>query len=79
MDNYRFYLLSILNAASILGRAIVGPIADRVGALNLMIPEASGTGLLQFSWISVNSTAGIFWCLRDFAWCDARGYRTPCQ
>lgn len=59
MDNYPFYLLSILNAESILGRAMAGPIADRVGALNLMISEASGTGPLQFSRISVNSTAGI--------------------
>ncbi|KAJ3499476.1 hypothetical protein NLG97_g311 [Lecanicillium saksenae] len=56
---FSFYLLSILNATSIVGRAIVGPITDKIGALNMMIPIAASTGILQFAWISISSTAGV--------------------
>lgn len=56
---FSFYLLSILNATSIVGRAIVGPISDKIGALNMMIPIAAFTGILQFAWISINTTAGV--------------------
>jgi len=54
-----FYLLPILNAASIPGRIIPGFIAGRAGPLNMLIPAATITGILSLCWIGIHNTAGI--------------------
>lgn len=48
-----FYLLSILNAGSVLGRILLGLIADRIGPLNVMIPFLLLTSILGFAWVAV--------------------------
>lgn len=60
-DNYANLLLTFLNAASILGRAVPGYIADHVGVYNVMIVTAGVTGLLNLAlWIPGGQTkAGL--------------------
>lgn len=57
--NLGFYLVSILNAASIFGRITPNLCADYTGPLNMLTPAASITALLAFCWIAVSSAAGI--------------------
>lgn len=57
--NLTFYLLSIINAASVLGRIIPNIIADVIGPLNIQVPLAFVVALLAFCWIAIKSTAGI--------------------
>ncbi|KAI9700969.1 MAG: hypothetical protein M1820_006614 [Bogoriella megaspora] len=57
--NLGFYLISILNAASIFGRAIPNIIADKLGAYNMMIPCALVAGILQFVLIGTHNIGGI--------------------
>ncbi|KAL6900050.1 putative MFS monocarboxylate transporter [Trichoderma evansii] len=58
-NNLGFYLVPILNAASIFGRLAPNFFADLWGPLNLLSPAAGVTALLAFCWIAVHSTAGI--------------------
>lgn len=59
-----FYLLVILNAASIFGRVIPNFLADKTGPLNMLIPCAAISSLLAFCWIKIRSTAGlIIFCI----------------
>lgn len=53
-----FYMLSIINATSVLGRIIPGLIADRVGALNMMVSCGLGATILAFTWLGIRSVAG---------------------
>ncbi|OCH88815.1 MFS general substrate transporter [Obba rivulosa] len=48
--NFSFYLLSIANAASAVGRVGGGILSDRVGALNIMIPSTFVAGILTYAW-----------------------------
>lgn len=57
--NLGFYLVSILNAASIFGRITPNLIADHTGPLNVFFPAAGITALMGFCWIAVHSAAGI--------------------
>jgi MFS transporter, MCT family, solute carrier family 16 (monocarboxylic acid transporters), member 10 len=43
-----FFLVSILNGASILGRFVSGFLGDRFGPLNMMIPFMTAAGSLSF-------------------------------
>lgn len=54
-----FYLLSILNAASTLGRIAPNFLADHVGPLNMLTPAVTITAILAFVWIRVHTVAGI--------------------
>ncbi|KAF2457834.1 MFS general substrate transporter [Lineolata rhizophorae] len=59
-----FYLLSIINAASVFGRVIPNFIADRTGPFNMMIPCAIFTGILALCLIPIRSIAPlIMFCL----------------
>lgn len=58
-ENLGFYLLPILNAASIAGRIIPNYFTDLVGPLNVLIPASLITGILAFAWIGVKSLTGI--------------------
>lgn len=53
-----FYMLSILNAASVLGRVIPNFLADITGPLNILVPCCSISALLAFCWIAIDSTGG---------------------
>ena len=57
--NLGFYLISILNAASIFGRAIPNYIADKVGPYNMLVPCSAMTSILNFILIGTHNTPGI--------------------
>lgn len=58
-ENLGFYLLPILNAASIAGRIVPNILTDKVGPLNVLIPASLVTGILAFGWIGITSVPGI--------------------
>ena len=58
-ENLGFYMLPILNSASILGRILPNFFADRTGPLNMLIPCSLASGILCFGWIGINSVPSI--------------------
>lgn len=54
-----FYLVPILNAGSIFGRLVPNAMADRFGALNILIPCTLVCALLAFTWTTVDEIGGI--------------------
>lgn len=62
--NFSFYLISIVNAASLFGRILPGFLADRYGHFNLCGLAALFSGIIAFCWTPVKSTAGLaIWSL----------------
>ncbi|GAM33426.1 hypothetical protein TCE0_004f00309 [Talaromyces pinophilus] len=57
--NISFYLLSIMNAAGMIGRLLPNAIADKVGSLNVIIPCAYLSGIIIISWISVHHLGNL--------------------
>lgn len=53
-----FYILPILNAASIPGRIVPNFIADYSGPLNVLIPCSLMTGILALIWIGISNLGG---------------------
>jgi MFS family permease len=58
-ENLAFYLLSILNAASLFGRIIPNWLADRWGPLNVIAPATIATAILVFAWMGIHNTPGL--------------------
>ena len=58
-QNLGFYLLPILNAASIFGRIIPNFIADKAGALNILVPCCFAASILSFAWIGIDKAPGL--------------------
>ncbi|KAI9730843.1 MAG: hypothetical protein M1834_005561 [Cirrosporium novae-zelandiae] len=58
-ENLSFYLLVILNAASIVGRILPNYIADKTGPMNILIPCTLISGILSFVWMGIDSTGGL--------------------
>lgn len=58
-SNSAFYLLSIINAASIFGRIIPNYFADKFGPLNIIIPGTLISSAVAFGWIGVHSVGGM--------------------
>lgn len=56
--NFTFYLISIANCASLIGRLCSGILADRYGALNTLIPATLIGGIMTFIWPFVTSHVG---------------------
>ncbi|PVH76457.1 MFS monocarboxylate transporter-like protein [Cadophora sp. DSE1049] len=54
-----FYMVSIVNAASLFGRILPGLWADRIGAYNIMVISAGLSGLICMCWTEAKSIAGI--------------------
>ncbi|KAJ7146036.1 MFS general substrate transporter [Mycena epipterygia] len=55
-----FYSLTVLNVATIFGRTMPNAIADRYGAMNVLIPMTAISGGLIFAMLGVRTTAGMF-------------------
>ena len=53
------YMLSILNAASIIGRIIPGILADHFGNFTLLFISGACTGVLLLCWMAIKSNAAI--------------------
>jgi len=52
-------LSAILNGASFLGRVVPGVLADKIGALNMMMAAGLCTGILVFCWQVMTTNAEI--------------------
>lgn len=57
--NFAFYLLPILNAASVPGRILPNFLADYTGPLNVLVPCAICTGILALCWIGIHNIGGL--------------------
>lgn len=58
-DNLGFYMLPIMNAASIFGRVIPAAIADRLtGPVNTLIVVLLSAAALSFAWLAVTTLGG---------------------
>ena len=55
-----FYLLSVINAGSILGRVIPNFLADRLGPINVITPGTLAASIIAFAWIGIKTTPGLF-------------------
>ncbi|KAL2255882.1 hypothetical protein VTK26DRAFT_2548 [Humicola hyalothermophila] len=52
------YLVTLLNAGSIVGRVVPNALADRVGSLNMIIACAFGSAVLVFGWLGIDNLGG---------------------
>jgi len=58
-ENVCFYLLTIINAASIFGRIVPNFFADVTGPLNIMAPFCLFCGIIAFCWTSLASIGQV--------------------
>ncbi|KAK4541431.1 hypothetical protein LTR36_008032 [Oleoguttula mirabilis] len=62
--SFAFYLVSIVNAASLFGRVLPGIVADRWGRFNMLVASAFTAGIIVFCWTAATSVAGlVVWTL----------------
>ncbi|ROV87530.1 hypothetical protein VMCG_10686 [Cytospora schulzeri] len=54
-----FYMLIIMNAASIPGRIFPALLADKIGNLHIIIPSVLLSGVITLSWISVETQSSL--------------------
>ena len=66
--SFAFYLVSIINAASLVGRVSAGWVADKYGHFNLCCLGAMSSALVAFCWTAATTSAGLL------VWCLAYGY-----
>jgi MFS family permease len=57
--NLAFYMISIINAASLFGRILPGLGADKFGAYNMMILSSCFSGIVCCCWTKATSMGGI--------------------
>ena len=63
-EDLAFYLLSVLNAASVFGRVVPNFVADKIGPLNMLVPCTLLSGVLCLCWIKVRDLNGaILFCV----------------
>ena len=63
-----FYMISVVNAASLFGRILPGYMADRLGHYNVMILLLLISGVIAFCWTAVSNLAGLI------VWSGAYGF-----
>lgn len=62
--SFAFYLLSIMNAASLFGRISMGFLADMYGPFNLVSIASILSAIVCFCWTTATGKGGIVvWCL----------------
>ncbi|TVY76008.1 Aspyridones efflux protein apdF, partial [Lachnellula suecica] len=57
--NMAFYMISIMNAASLFGRVVPGLAADKMGPFNVMISIVAISGVIATCWTKATSIPGI--------------------
>lgn len=57
--NLAFYILPILNAASIFGRILPNFLTDRIGIFNVFTPASLIVCILAFVWIGIKTLGGL--------------------
>ncbi|KAF1733213.1 Riboflavin transporter MCH5 [Beauveria bassiana] len=60
--SFAFYLVSIVNGASLFGRILPGILADRYGHFNLCGGAALLSGAITLCWTAAKSTVGLVVC-----------------
>ncbi|EXJ84172.1 hypothetical protein A1O3_04839 [Capronia epimyces CBS 606.96] len=65
-----FYLVAILNSASLPGRVIPGFLADRFGRLNMLFLAGLSTGILSLCWQACHTNAAILLYTVLFGFCS---------
>ncbi|KAK3110251.1 hypothetical protein LTR53_015642 [Teratosphaeriaceae sp. CCFEE 6253] len=68
--NLAFYMLSIINAASTFGRIIPGFVADRIGALNTIIPCTFFAGVLCVCLAAAHAVGPVIAILVLYGFCS---------
>ncbi|KAK7455284.1 hypothetical protein VKT23_011157 [Stygiomarasmius scandens] len=58
-EDFSFYLVSIANASSSLGRIVAGLMVDRVGAVNYIAPMTFFAGILTYAWPFAKSEGSL--------------------
>ena len=58
-EDLSFYLLSVLNAASVFGRIIPGLLADKLGSLEVLTGTALAAAIIAYAWMAVKNIAGL--------------------
>jgi MFS family permease len=58
-ETLAFYLVSILNAASVPGRIVPGLLGMRFGPLNILLASAIISGILSLCWIAISNAGGL--------------------
>lgn len=68
-NNIAFYIMAILNGASVFGRIGPGILGDHIGSLNTIVPISFIAVVLAFAWIGIRNEAGtiVFAILSGFA------------
>lgn len=54
-----FYMITILNAGSVLGRIIPNYIATLIGPFNVIVPSATTALILAYCWLAVDHLGGL--------------------
>ncbi|ANB13716.1 Mch5p [Sugiyamaella lignohabitans] len=58
-SNLAFYMTSILNAGSVLGRILPNFIADKTGPLNMLLPCTVACAILAYCWDFISVKGGV--------------------
>ncbi|KAG9309194.1 major facilitator superfamily domain-containing protein [Chiua virens] len=58
-NDFAFYLIAVANGSSAFGRITAGLVADRLGALNVMIPFTIVAAAMTFVWPFVTTKGGL--------------------
>ncbi|KOS22615.1 Riboflavin transporter MCH5 [Escovopsis weberi] len=53
-----FYVLSILNATSLIGRLGAGAIGDNIGPINTVLPFSFASAVVAFAWMGIHNVGG---------------------
>ncbi|TPX07967.1 uncharacterized protein E0L32_010298 [Thyridium curvatum] len=69
-DSLAFYLVAMLNGASIPGRIVPGILADKFGRLNMLFGAGLSTSIIILCWSKLSGTAGIIIYTLAFGFCS---------
>ncbi len=58
-ENLSFYLVAIVNTSTDVGRCRAGGLADRMGAMNVMIPFTTASAVVTFTWAFSVTNGGL--------------------
>jgi MFS family permease len=75
--NVGFYLLAILNGASVFGRIAPNIIADRLGPFNVVIPCTFATGILGICLMATKSVASVIVVAVLYGFCSGTFVSLP--
>ncbi|KAF2717572.1 MFS general substrate transporter [Polychaeton citri CBS 116435] len=65
-----FYLVSIVNGASLFGRILPGILADRLGHFNILTMTCMISGVVAFCWTAATSIAGVVIWIAAYGFCS---------